>query len=259
MTLPPAVGIVTRPVFTANRDLSDVGTTGAQVLVIMETQPTATLSPTNSDFAAHMHLVLSIVADFMRRVPRSVQREDLVAAGSMGLLQALRSNNHTCPEMLIGYARIRIRGAIIDELRRHDWSPRRRRTPASNAAAGVTVVTGEKSEKSEKAGEKSDKPGVVVIGFDDLPPTHSIREEGPSPLEQVEERRSSNEVRNAIAKLPARERTIVTMRYFDEVPSKAIASTLGLSEARISQLLARATSQLKQLLTERPSELDLAA
>ena len=217
----------------------------------MNTQPTA-LEPAASsiELAAHMHLVVGIVAAFMRRVPRSVQREDLLAAGSMGLLQALRSQKHTCPEMLIAYARIRIRGAVIDELRRHDWSPRRRRpqnaAPANDAAAN-------------DAAAPADKTGGVVIGFDDLPPTHALCEEGPSPLEQVEIRRSSVDVRRAVELLPPRERSIVRMRYFDDVSSKAIASTLGLSEARVSQLLARATSQLKQLLTEQPNELKLAA
>src|SRR5690242_2929371 len=104
----------------------------------MQTTTTESLAPSStSAFTSQMHLVLSIVAEFMRRVPRSVQREDLVAAGSIGLLHALRSNSHTCPEMLIGYARIRIRGAILDELRRHDWSPRRRRTAATSAVAPV--------------------------------------------------------------------------------------------------------------------------
>jgi RNA polymerase sigma factor for flagellar operon FliA len=206
----------------------------------MDPQQTPAIAPSSSDFSAHMHLVLSIVADFMRKVPRSVQREDLVAAGSMGLLHALRSNRHTCPEMLTAYARIRIRGAVIDELRRHDWSPRRRRAPGVPATAA-----------------QPEKVGVVVIGFDDLPPTHSIREEGPSPLEHLEVRRGAVEIRSAVDKLPPRERTIVQMRYFEEVPSKAIASTLGLSEARVSQLLARATSELKRLLT--PCEVDLAA
>jgi RNA polymerase sigma factor FliA len=228
----------------------------------METQPGPASCSSNSAFAAHMHLVLTIVADFMRRVPRSVQREDLVAAGSMGLLHALRSKRHTCPEMLTAYARIRIRGAIIDELRRHDWSPRRRRTPANRAQAGTETPTiigsnGNPAEVPENADKE--KIGVVVIGFDDLPPTHALREDGPSPLEQVEVRRSSREVRDAVAKLPPRERNIVTMRYFEDVPSKAIASSMGLSEARVSQLLARATSQLRQLLTERCGELDLAA
>ncbi len=217
--------------------------------MVMETQPTSQSQAVSStELAAHMHLVLGIVADFMRRVPRSVQREDLIAAGSMGLLQALRSQKHTCPEMLTAYARIRIRGAVIDELRRHDWSPRRRRTQAAALAAVPSL---------EAVGEE--KSGVVVIGFDDLPLTHALCEEGPSPLEQVEIRRSSVDVRRAVELLPPRERTIVRMRYFDDVSSKAIASSLGLSEARVSQLLARATSQLKQLLTEQPNELKLAA
>lgn len=211
-----------------------------------------TLSGMNEGFVSHMHLVLGIVADFMRRVPRSVQREDLVAAGSVGLLHALRSKKHTCPEMLAAYARIRIRGAIIDELRRHDWSPRRRRTPQTNVPAPVIknmpMTTG--SEKPE---------GVVVIGFDDLPPTHSLREEGPSPLEQVETSRENGELRRAVGKLPPRERSIIHMRYFEDQSSKAIASSMGLSEARVSQLLARATSQLKALLVEQQGNVDLAA
>jgi RNA polymerase sigma factor (sigma-70 family) len=100
---------------------------------------------------------------------------------------------------------------------------------------------------------------VVVIGFDDLPPTHSFRADGPSPLEELEGRRGATRVREAVAKLPPRERTIVTMRYFDDVPSKAIASSMGLSEARVSQLLARAASRLKELLREPSDGLDLAA
>jgi RNA polymerase sigma factor for flagellar operon FliA len=201
----------------------------------------------NDGFASHMHLVLGIVADFMRRVPRSVQREDLVAAGSVGLLHALRSNKHTCPEMLAAYARIRIRGAIIDELRRHDWSPRRRRTPQT-AAVQAPVITNAPviTEKSE---------GVVVVGFDDLPPTHAIREEGPSPLEQVEQSRENGDLRRAVGMLPPRERSIIQMRYFEDQSSKAIATSMGLSEARVSQLLARATSQLKALLVEQTPEL----
>jgi RNA polymerase sigma factor for flagellar operon FliA len=211
-----------------------------------------------------MHLVLAIVAEFMRRVPRSVQREDLVAAGSMGLLQALRSSRHTCPEMLVAYARIRIRGAIIDELRRHDWSPRRRRPPVTrvttpvDAGTDVVIRTAEQTEDAYAPFIK-EKPGVVVIGFDDLPSNQALREEGPSPLEMLEERCSSRDVRTAVTRLAPRERTIVTMRYFEEVPSKIIASKMGLSEARVSQLLARATSQLRDMLTEREGELDLAA
>lgn len=209
----------------------------------------------NEGFASHMHLVLGIVADFMRRVPRSVQREDLVAAGSVGLLHALRSKKHTCPEMLAAYARIRIRGAIIDELRRHDWSPRRRRTP--QVAVVPSPVIQNMPVQQPAPGEKPE--GVVVIGFDDLPPTHSLREEGPSPYEQVQTSRENGDLRRAVGKLPARERSIIQMRYFEDQSSKAIATSMGLSEARVSQLLARATSQLKALLVEAQNDMGLAA
>lgn len=231
-----------------------MGSVARRVLqpLAMTTQRTESLS-SNSGFAKHLHLVLSIVADFMRRVPASVQREDLVAAGSVGLLHALRSKSHTCPEMFVAYARIRIRGAVIDELRRHDWSPRRRRVgqPAPAVMNGVGVAS--------LARREPEVARVVVIGFDDLSPTHSLREEGLSPLEQVELKRSSLDVRSAVDKLPLRERAIVRMRYFDDVPSKSIASTLGLSEARVSQLLARAVVHLRELLAARPEELNVAA
>ena len=196
----------------------------------------------------HAPLVGRIVNQFMKRVPRSVQREDLVAAGMIGLLHALRSTTHTCSEMLAAYARIRIRGAIIDELRRHDWSPRRKKPVAANgpgmpkrniAACGVDVM---------------------VVGFDDLSPqTAALTTKSEvTPLEQVTEKRDAEALHAAIAALPEREHAIVRMRYFDEVTSQSIASSMGLSEARVSQLLARATRRLKETLEDR-SDVPLAA
>src|SRR5438045_6504814 len=100
-------------------------------------------TPTDQSIRDHMHLVHRIVAQFMRRLPRSVQREDLVAAGTLGLFQALKTSGHTlatCEEMFTAYARIRIRGAILDELRRHDWSPRRRRAGKEVEQAASAAV-----------------------------------------------------------------------------------------------------------------------
>jgi RNA polymerase sigma factor for flagellar operon FliA len=219
----------------------------------MET-PDSKRMMTNSEFAVHMPLVTGIVAEFMRRVPKSVQREDLIAAGSMGLLHALRSDKHTCPEMLTAYARIRIRGAIIDELRRHDWSPRRRRIIAQEALEEALAAGEEVSEVPTMK-----QAGVVVVGLDDVPPAESMREDGPSPLEELELERSKNDIRAAIEKLPPRERIIVRMRFFDDITSKSIAVRLGLSEARVSQLLTRATLLLKQVLRGEPIDVTMAA
>jgi RNA polymerase sigma factor for flagellar operon FliA len=265
---------------------------------------TVNATPTAEQLAEHMHLVHRIVAHFMRRLPRSVQREDLISAGTLGLFYALRSsaaNAASCPEMFASYARIRIRGSIVDELRRHDWAPRRRKekktvanasvasiasntsvNAASTAVAGPTTSSTDHAERSnvipfrarsqntevavadreggEVEAEAEPMPiPVQVVGFDDLPPTVMLREEGASPLEECEERAEKALLHKALSMLPPREAQIIRMRYFEGIPSKAIAEELGLSEARISQLHARATLRLKTLLAETGDELDLAA
>ena len=220
------------------------------VLKVLSDQPAMTnetqlTSPTNHDVIEHLPLVQRIVAHFMRRLPRSVQREDLVAAGTLGLFQALRSSAHTCPEMFASYARIRIRGSILDELRRHDWSPRRRRDPNAsanpNGPASVTAIPG--------ASIPPVRVRVAVVSFDDLPAGSSAGlAQGSSPFDEVLERREHEALHAAVEQLPERERDIIRMRYFEGMPSKAIAQAMGLSEARISQLHARATGRLKELL-----------
>jgi RNA polymerase sigma factor for flagellar operon FliA len=274
----------------------------------------AKANPSGEALTEHMHLVHKVVAHFVRRLPSSVQREDLIAAGSLGLFFALRSSTHTCEEMFASYARIRIRGAIVDELRRHDWSPRRRRTepartdaPASgtfrtaegeggNANATLTANSPASAAPSNvhsleharvragaanggsaamtrlPAGPEPERPRadapvrVAVVGFDDLPPHQMQLALGEldgdvrgSPLDEVENKRSREELHAAVALLATRERAIIRMRYFEAMPSKAIASALGLSEARVSQLHARATARLKEILDANGEQVGLAA
>lgn len=221
-------------------------------------------TPTSQDITDHLPLVERIVAHFMRRLPRSVQRDDLMAAGTLGLFHALRSSAHTCPEMFASYARIRIRGSIVDELRRHDWSPRRRKDPSASMGATGNGPPALATVTSIAPGANPSVPvraRVAVVGFDDLPAgsTAGLAEECMSPLEDVLERRAHEALHAAVAELPEREREIVRMRYFQGMPSKAIAEIMGLSEARISQLHARATTRLKQLLGDSAEEMKLAA
>lgn len=223
---------------------------------------TTTNEMMGEQISAHMPLVHGIVAQFMRKLPRSVQREDLIAAGTLGLFHALRASTHTCEEMFAAYARIRIRGAIVDELRRHDWSPRRRRTPVAAANAGASAPSGACTSNGAATSTvtaprlslvppPAEPARVQVVGFDDLPPNGSeIAEDSASPLDDVVERREHATLHAAVQALPPREREIVHMRYFLGLPSKAIAQAMGLSEARISQLHARATARLKELLRE---------
>jgi len=102
---------------------------------------------------------------------------------------------------------------------------------------------------------------VSVVGFDDLPAgsTAGLTEDCASPFDDVVARRENEALHKAVAALPEREREIITMRYFQGMPSKAIAQAMGLSEARISQLHARATSRLRELLAESEGGIILAA
>lgn len=209
---------------------------------------------TARDVAEHMPLVQRLASRFMRRLPRSVQRDDLVAAGTVGLFHALRSTSHTSPAMFAAYASVRIYGAMIDELRRHDWSPRRRKAPAAANDVAPHAARSDVSIAPLRA-------CVAVVGFDDLPvgAVAALAEEGLSPLEEALAKSEREALHAALRQLPEREREIVRMRYFEGIPSKAIAEALGLSEARISQLHARATCRLKELLLEAIEPVKLAA
>jgi RNA polymerase sigma factor FliA len=231
------------------------------------TTTTSATTPSDQAMNEHMPLVHRIVAHFMRRLPRSVQRDDLVAAGMLGLFYALRSSAHTCPEMFAAYARIRIRGSIVDELRRHDWSPRRRKDASATATATATTQSASATRSNVTSiapaslpAQAVERPRVAVVGFDDLPSCGaSLAEDCASPLDDVLERRAHEALHAAVEQLPAREREIVSMRYFQGMPSKAIAQAMGLSEARISQLHARATTRLREILGESGDEMKLAA
>lgn len=226
-----------------------------------DTTTTTNANPTARDIAEQMPLVHGVVAGFVRKLPRSVPREDLVAAGTVGLFFALRSSSHSSPEMFATYARIRIRGAIVDELRRLDWSPRRRRAPGGGGSATaekrhLSLVSDAGADPA--AAEAPARERVQVVRFDDLPPQEADpAEEWASPLEGILERRAHEALHAAVAALPPREREIVSMRYFQGVPSKTIARLLGLSEARVSQLHARATSRLRESLSRKPESSEI--
>lgn len=184
-------------------------------------------NPTSQEVSTYLPLVLRVVAQLGRRLPPNVQRDDLVAAGTFGLVEALRRSTHRGPAFE-RYARIRVRGAVVDELRAQDWLTRRARTRVARAG----------------------DPGWAmrhVVGFDDLPETHrALADATATPQEHMEWRRACVALDHAVSTLPRREADIVRWHYFDGVPFKAIAVRLGVSKPRVSQLHARAVGLLRE-------------
>lgn len=183
------------------------------------------------ELSLHMPLVQQVVARVQRRLPPNVLRDDLLAAGAIGLLDALRRSPQRGPQFE-AYARIRIRGAVIDELRAQDWLPRRARTRAARADEGV--------------GPAADRS--TIVGLYDLPEVQAssiVDESRANPEEEVEQHSERAALERAVAQLPEREASIVTWHYFEGVAFKEIATRLGVSEPRISQLHARAMGRLR--------------
>lgn len=188
----------------------------------------------SADMAPYMDLVHQVVARVLRRVPRNVLREDLVAAGTYGLMDALRRTIGTRDDRFEGYARIRIRGAIIDELRNQDWLARSAR-----------------AEVNAQACAEDRSSSMTIVGLDDLPEAQrnvvAIQE---SALELTERHAQRSVLAKAVARLPEREAKIVVLHYFQDVQFKDIAVEMKVSEARISQLHTRALGMLKPLLAD---------
>lgn len=176
-------------------------------------------------------LVRQIVGGFQRRLPRNVLRDDLLAAGMSGLWDAIRKQGAERNDSFDWYVRVRIRGAILDELRAQDWLPRRARANAN---------------------EREDGSAPSVVRFDDV----SSWEQGKclasgeaSNSEAILDAKFTKEtLTRAVELLPSRERHIVSMHYFKGVKFKDLGRQLGVSEPRISQLHSRAMKRLRTLM-----------
>lgn len=183
-------------------------------------------------------LVRQIVGGFQRKLPRNVLRDDLIAAGMSGLWDAIRRQDGQCDESFEWYVRVRIRGAILDELRAQDWLPRRARAAAAEA---------------QESGNTSIAPPSVVR-LEDVSEWEQGRALGSSETSSSESAVHQKFVGEALARaveqLPDRERHIVSMHYFKGIKFKDLGTQLGVSEPRISQLHSRAMKRLRALISK---------
>lgn len=187
----------------------------------------------------YIPVVRQIVGGFQRKLPRNVLRDDLLAAGMSGLWDAVRRQLERPSERFDCYVRVRIRGAILDELRAQDWLPRRARAAAA---------------KAEERGDhgRSAAPHVVRLG--DVSEWEQGRclatEDGENGEEALNIKYVQRSLARAVDRLPNRERHIVAAHYFRGVKFKDLGTELGVSEPRISQLHSRAMKRLRELMHE---------
>lgn len=188
---------------------------------------------------AYTPLVRQIAGGFQRKLPRNVLREDLIAAGMSGLWDAVRRHADRPTDSFEWYVRVRIRGAILDELRAQDWLPRRARAAAAEA---------------QEQGKTSHSVAPAVVRFDDVSEWEQSRclATGDSSNSEVsvDAKFTRETLSRAVDQLPTRERHIVSSHYFRGVKFKDLGAELGVSEPRISQLHSRAMQRLRAIMGE---------
>ncbi len=189
--------------------------------------------------ANYMPVVKQIAGGFQKKLPSSVERDDLIAAGMSGLWDAVRRQLDMPNERFESYVRMRIRGAILDELRSQDWLSRRARSAAV---------------KAEERGDHTRSVAPAIVRFEDV----SVLEQGKclatacadNAEASLIQKRHTEALTRAVSELPARERHIVAAHYFHGVRFKELGIELGVSEPRVSQLHSRAMRRLRTLISE---------
>lgn len=211
-------------------------------------------------------LVRRIAYHLLARLPASVNVEDLMQAGMIGLLEAAGSYEAGRGASFETFAGIRIRGAMIDEVRRGDWAPRSVHRNARRVAQAIHAVEARGGEAGDAAiarelgvglGEYhallQDTLGSRLFSLEELLDDAQGERAQPGgtdddPSEHAARERAAEAVAAAIARLPERERLVLSLYYDDELNLKEIGLVLEVGESRVSQILGQATRRLRARL-----------
>lgn len=214
-------------------------------------------------------LVKRIAYHLMSRLPPTVQVDDLIQSGMIGLLEAARNYDATQGASFETYAGIRIRGSMLDEIRKGDWAPRSLHRKVREITRAVSQLEAEHGrdardgEVAERVGVSIDEyyrtlqdaSGYRVFSFEDLQTKEEGMSEGltakiPEPLEEVEEDQFKAALAREIAGLPERERLVMSLYYKEELNLRETGEVLGVSESRVCQIHSQALIRLKTRMSE---------
>ena len=214
---------------------------------------------------AHLPVVGHVVREMLARVPAHVRREELFSAGSEALVCAARSFDPQRGTPFGAFAALRIRGALLDELRGLDWASRSvrgkvRRIEAERdrfvADHGRVPTSAELAERldtdtREVVAVRDDVQRATLLSLQAAFPDgmdgagSAVAERQPSPEELIVDRERIGYLHDAIANLPERLKTVIEAYYFHNRPMAELAAELGVTESRISQMRAEATALLR--------------
>lgn len=215
----------------------------------------------------HAPLVRRIAYHMLARLPNTVQVDDLIQAGMIGLLEAAKKYDVSKGASFETFVGIRIRGAMLDEMRRGDWVPRsvhRNSRLVGEAVRKVEAKTGRDAQDKDIAAELGvsmdeyfsmlrDTMGGKLFSFDGMLEDGQQIEAQSShhgPVAEVEQGMFEQALAAAIDGLPERERLIISLYYDEELNLKEIGAILGVSESRVSQLHSQCAARLRSRLQD---------
>lgn len=224
---------------------------------------------TDALVVGNAELVKRIAYHLAGRLPASVEVADLIQAGMLGLLEAAANYTADRGASFETYAGIRIRGAMLDALRKLDWAPRSVHRKARAAAAAIREIEAELGREARDA-EVAGRMGISLGDYHkiaqdaascrvaSLDETHGDEESllgkledgSADPFQDATDDGFRVALAHAIRELPERERLVMSMYYDDELNLKEIGAVLKVTESRACQLHGQALVRLKARLAE---------
>jgi len=222
----------------------------------------------NDVVTSHAPLVKRIACHLINRLPANVQLEDLIQAGMIGLLEASRNYDERQGASFKTYAGIRIRGSMLDEIRKNDWAPRsvhRKSRMVAEAVREIEHLHGRDARDIEIAETLGitlkdyyailqDSSSNKILSFEDIgigdeSLLDNYSDNAPGVLDGMHRADIQRIVSDAIAGLPERERLVMALYYDEELNLREIGAVMGVSESRVSQIHSQAVIRLQARLS----------
>jgi len=220
------------------------------------------------DIESYLPLVKRIAYHLKGRLPDSVMVDDLIQSGVIGLLEAMQKFNATQGASFETYAGIRIRGAMLDEIRKGDWTPRSVYRKSREVTSAISAVEGRYGREAKDL-EIAEEMGVTIEEYYhilqdtnssqllsiDEPDHDELSEERmvgsfKTPIAEITDENFQAALVSEIENLPEKEKLVMALYYDEDLNLKEIGEVLEVSESRVSQIHSQAIKRLKSRLKD---------